>query len=75
MHAFNLAIDAGIMRAPAFKGEYEGANERIRVYSDYWIASSAVYNEPEESTVNKYLNLLVEMFFPYFIKEAQREFC
>mgnify|MGYP000882750780 CR=1 FL=1 len=74
LHAFNLAIDAGIMRAPAFKGEYEGLNERIRVYSDYWIASAAVYKEPEETTVEKYHNLLVEMFFPYFTKEAQREF-
>lgn len=74
LHSFNLAIDAGIMRAPAFKGEYEGLNERIRVYSDYWIASAAVYNEPEETTVDKYHNLLVEMFFPYFTKEAQREF-
>lgn len=74
LHSFHLAIDAGIMRAPAFKGEYEGLNERIRVYSDYWIASAAVYNEPEESTVDKYHGLLVEMFFPYFTKEAQREF-
>lgn len=74
LHSFNLAIDAGVMRAPAFKGEYEGLNERIRVYSDYWIASAAVYNEPEETTVEKYHNLLVEMFFPYFTKEAQREF-
>lgn len=74
LHSFNLAINAGVMRAPAFKGEYEGLNERIRVYSDYWIASAAVYNEPEDSTVDKYHNLLVEMFFPYFTKEAQREF-
>lgn len=74
LHSFNLAIDAGVMRAPAFKGEYEGLNERIRVFSDFWIASAAVYNEPEETTVDKYHNLLVEMFFPYFTKEAQREF-
>ncbi len=74
LHAFNLAIEAGIMRAPAFKGEYEGLNERIRVYSDFWIASAEIYNEPKESTVDKYHQLLVEMFFPYFTKEAQREF-
>ena len=74
LHSFNLAIDAGVMRAPAYKGEYEGLNERIRVFSDYWIASAAVYNEPVETTVDKYHTLLVEMFFPYFTKEAQREF-
>lgn len=74
LYSFNIAIDAGIMRGPAFKDEYEGLNERIRVFSDYWIASAAVYEEPEESTVDKYHGLLVEMFFPYFTREAQREF-
>lgn len=74
LHSFNLAIQAGIMRAPAFEGEYDGLNERIRVFSDFWIASAEVYNEPPEHTVEKYHNLLVEMFFPYFTREAQREF-
>ncbi len=74
LYSFTLAINAGVMRAPAFPTEYEGLNERIRVFSDYWIASAAVYNEPEESTVDKYHGLLVEMFFPYFTKDAQREF-
>lgn len=74
LFAFNLAIQAGIMRAPAFEKEYEGLNERIRVFSDFWIASAEVYNEPMEGAVDKYHNLLVEMFFPYFTKEAQREF-
>lgn len=74
LYSFDLAIKAGIMRAPAFEGEYVGLNERIRVFSDFWIASAEIYNEPAESTVDKYHNLLVEMFFPYFTKEAQREF-
>ncbi len=74
LHSFNLAIQAGIMRAPAFEGEYDGLNERIRVFSDFWIASAEIYNEPPEHTVEKYHNLLVEMFFPYFTREAQREF-
>lgn len=74
LHSFDLAIKAGIMRAPAFEGEYDGLNERIRVFSDFWIASAEVYHEPPEHTVDKYHNLLVEMFFPYFTREAQREF-
>lgn len=74
LHSFNLAIQAGIMRAPAFEGEYDGLNDRIRVFSDFWIASAEIYNEPQEHTVEKYHNLLVEMFFPYFTREAQREF-
>lgn len=73
-HAFNLAIQSGVMRAPAFEHEYEGLNERIRVFSDFWLASAAVYDEPQDQTVAKYHNLLVELFFPYFTREAQREF-
>lgn len=74
MHSFQLAITNGIMRAPAFEGEYEGLNDRIRVYNDFWIASASVYGEPLETTVDKYHRLLLEMFFAYFTREAQREF-
>lgn len=72
--AFNGAIKSGLMRAPAFEGEYQGLNDRIRVFSDFWIASVELYGEPIDGAVEKYHNLLVEMFFPYFTKEAQREF-
>jgi AcrR family transcriptional regulator len=74
LQIFDLAIKAGIMRAPAFEGEYNGLNQRIRVFSDYWIASAAVNNEPVENSVEKYHNLLVEMFFAYFTRDSQREF-
>lgn len=74
LHAFNLAIESKIMRSPMFEGEYDGLNERIRVYSDYWIASSAVYQEDQTTAVEKYSSLLVEMFFPYFTEEAQQTF-
>lgn len=74
LYSFDLAIKAGIMRAPAFETEYHGLNERIRVFSDFWIASAEIYGEPTETTVDKYHNLLVEMFFPYFTKDSQREF-
>lgn len=74
LHAFRLAIESKIMRSPMFEGEFEGLNERIRVYSDYWIASSAVYQEDPTTAVEKYSSLLVEMFFPYFTEEAQQTF-
>jgi hypothetical protein len=74
LKSFDIAIANGIMRPPAFEGEYEGLNERIRVFSDYWIASAAVYKEPEETTVDKYHKLLVETFFAYFTEEAKAQF-
>jgi AcrR family transcriptional regulator len=74
LYAFKLAIEAGVMRSPLFEGEYEGLNERIQVFSDFWIASSDIYKEPKKEVVDKYHNLLVEMFFPYFTINAQQQF-
>lgn len=74
LKSFELAINSGIMRRELFTGEFEGLNDRIRVFSDYWIASAAVYREPEATTVDKYHRLLVEHFFPYFTPEAQTAF-
>lgn len=74
LKAFELAIAGVIMRQPAFPGEYEGLNERIRVFSDFWIASAEVYREPQETTVAKYHNLLIETFFAYFTPPAQQDF-
>lgn len=74
LKSFELAINSGIMRQELFAGEFEGLNDRIRVFSDFWIASAAVYREPEESTVTKYHRLLVEHFFPYFTTEAQQTY-
>lgn len=75
LHSFNLAIEKGIMRPPDFPGEYEGLNDRIRVFSDFWIASSEVYNESKTSaTVDHYHQLLVEFFYPYFTDDAKRSY-
>jgi AcrR family transcriptional regulator len=80
LKSFEMAIAAGIMRLPAYPGEYEGLNERIRVFSDYWIASAEVYGElslEQESpgrTAAKYHKLLVETFFAYFTPQAQQDF-
>jgi AcrR family transcriptional regulator len=74
LQSFDIAIAKGILRPPAFPGEYEGLNERIRVFSDYWIASAEVYREPQESTVDKYHQLLTETFFAYFTPRSQQDF-
>ncbi len=72
LYSFNIAIEKGIMRPPEFPGEYENLNDRIRVFSDCWIASSEVYNEPKTpETVQHYHRLLVEFFYPYFTEEAR----
>lgn len=74
LYSFSIAVKNGIMRPELFEGEYIGLNERIRVFSDYWIASAAVYGEDPETTVDKYHRLLTETFFPYFTPAAQQAF-
>lgn len=71
---FNLATQMGVMRAQAFEKEYEGLIDRICIFSDYWLAAATVFEESLDGMVAKYHNLLVEMLFPYFSREAQREF-
>lgn len=73
--SFQIAVSNGIMREEEFSGEYERLTDRIRVFSDYWIASSQVYGEQQgDDTVKYYYELLVEFFYPYFTDEARAEF-
>ena len=75
LNSFDIAISRGIMRPPEFEGEYENLTDQIRVFSDFWIASAEIYNEPKgEATVQRYHQLLVEMFYPYFTEQAQKAF-
>lgn len=75
LKSFEIAIARGIMRPPDFEGEYENLTDQIRVFSDFWIASAEIYNEPKgEATVHRYHQLLVEMFYPYFTEPAKKAF-
>lgn len=74
LKAFDIAIRKGIMRPPEFELEYEHLVDTIRVFSDYWIASSEIYREPSAIVVDKYHNLLTELFYPYFTKPAKAAF-
>jgi len=75
LKSFDIAVSRGIMRPPDFDGEWENLVDRIRVYSDFWIASSEIYREEKSSsTVAHYHQLLVEMFYPYFTEPAKQAF-
>lgn len=71
---FKLAVDHDIMRGQAYKDEYVSLASRVRMFSDQWIATAEAQNEDLSTSVGKYHQLLTEMLFPYFTKDAQREF-
>ncbi len=59
-------IDLNLMREKEYEKEYEEFIERIRVFSDFWISSSIIYdNLCREETVEKHLKLLTTSFYPY----------
>lgn len=74
LKAFDIAISKGIMRKPEFDNEYEDLIDTIRVFSDYWIASSEIYRDASATVVDKYHKLLVELFYPYFTETAKSKF-
>ena len=60
------AIDQNLMRQELYQGEYTGLIERIKIFSDAWIASSAIYDSPENNNViEKYIKLFMGFFYPY----------
>lgn len=71
---FKLAVDNDIMRGQAYKNEYEGLAFRVKLFNDHWISSATVQNFDIEVMVDRYRQMLTEMLFPYFTKDAQREF-
>lgn len=70
------SIRKGIMRDEEFASEYEGLIKRIRIFSDHWVTSAAIYNHgSEEVVIRSYARLLAEHFYPYLTssgKEAMR---
>lgn len=71
---FKLAIDHDIMRGQAYKDEYTGLACRVKMFNDHWISAAQAQNESFTDSAGKYHDLLTEMLFPYFTKDAQREF-
>jgi AcrR family transcriptional regulator len=68
------AIDENILRGPAFENEYKDLFERIAVFKTYWLSAITIQRKADESDVQRYINLLNEMVFPYLSKDSQREF-
>lgn len=73
---FQQSINLGIMRPEAFSGEYESLIERIRIFSDAWVASSEIYDKDKTplEIIEKYSRLFQNQLFPYLSEKGIEEF-
>ncbi|MEN0048812.1 MAG: TetR/AcrR family transcriptional regulator [Bacteroidota bacterium] len=91
LHAFFLEVEAlrakiyqdaieefisnGLMRAAIYPKEYEQLIERIRIFSDFWIASSEIYNTEQPTVIiEKHVQLFMSLFFPYLTEEGRAQY-
>jgi hypothetical protein len=69
------AVDQNLMRQELYQGEYTGLIDRIKIFSDAWIASSAIYDSAEnEYIIQKYVKLFMGFFFPYLTEKGRSVF-
>lgn len=68
-----LSIKNKLLRAPDYLGEYDQLIQRIKIYSDHWLASAAIYEDrPIEEIVIKYSKLFMGHFYPYLLAEGKK---
>lgn len=68
-------IEYDLMRKPIFELEYEYLIYQIRIYSDYWVSSSQVYDNGDINLIlKKYVKLFLMMFYPYLTNSGKEVF-
>ena len=70
----NTMIEAGIVRASQYNGEYDDLIKRIRVYSDYWISSSYIYDAQPQAEIKEYARIFMGSFYPYLTSTGRAQF-
>jgi len=63
-----------IMRKEAYAHEYDYLIAQIRVFSDYWVSSSQVYEEHPQLSIKKYARLFLTYFYPYLTEKGRKSF-
>ncbi len=74
--AIGKAVKDGYMRKELFENEYAYFIEHIKIYSDFWISSSEIYDTAanKDTIIKKYGLLFLTLFYPYLTKKGQKEF-
>lgn len=75
LHLIHRFIDKGLMRNEEYTGEYDSLIIRIRIFSDFWISASRIYDkETVSKRLEKNTRLLMDMLYPYFTGKGKKEF-
>ncbi len=71
LEAIETMKKAGYLRKPTYDTEYEDLIERIRIFSDFWIASSEIYrNMNQADQILHNTRLFLTQFYPYLTKKG-----
>ncbi len=64
-----------LMRAEEFDGEFAIFIDQIKLFSDHWLVSSAIYDSLETPVrIEKYAYHLLNLFYPYLLDAGKTEF-
>jgi AcrR family transcriptional regulator len=70
-----IAIQNGIMRPELFDNEYDYFIHHVKIFSDFWISSSAIYDViGDDLLVLKYSDLFTKLFFPFLTEKGKEDF-
>ena len=67
-------IGEEIFRNEMYKNEYEDLIIQIRIFSDYWVSSSQIYEENPQLSIKKYAMLFLCHFRPFLTLEGHKMF-
>ncbi|MEM7372298.1 MAG: TetR/AcrR family transcriptional regulator [Bacteroidota bacterium] len=71
----NKAIQQGLMRDVYYPDEYQQLITHIRIFSDFWISSAAIYSSEDPQTViDQHAKLLLDLFFPYLTVKGRKAY-
>ncbi len=62
------------LRNEIYKNEYEDLIIQLRVFSDYWVSSSQVYEVNPQLSIKKYARLFLRHFYPYLTQNGRKKF-
>ena len=67
-------IGEEIFRNEMYKNQYEDFIIQIRIFSDYWVSSSQIYEENPQSSIKKYARLFLCHFRPFLTPKGHKIF-
>ncbi len=67
-------IDEEIFRNEVYKNEYADLISQIRIFSDYWVSSSQIYEQSPQLSINKYARLFLFHFRPFLTPKGHKMF-